>query len=115
MYYNQPMPADIAREFHAGRHEAGLIATATQVGYAAAMPLFHPAWRFRQPLPNRATIGSILTGVLLGILLARTVSGVVFAWRAMFWLACAVAGLFAVVLRRGCPTCRRARGFGTPS
>jgi len=52
------------------------------------------------------TIGSILTGVLLGILLARTVSGVVaehFGWRAMFWLACAGAGVFAVVLRGRLP------------
>src|SRR5436190_1391851 len=156
LYYNQPMLADIAREFHAGPHEAGLIATATQVGYAARMPLFIPLGDFVNrrtlvvalfaavalalagaalspslpwiiaasfvigittviaqiliPLATELapaaeqgrTIGSILTGVLLGILLARTVSGVVaehFGWRVMFWLACvgatgaAVAGI----------------------
>jgi len=47
------------------------------------------------------TIGTILTGVLLGILLARTVSGVIaahFGWRTMFWVA-AIGGLaFAVAL-----------------
>ena len=42
IYYNQPMLADIGRDFHAGPHETGLIATFTQVGYAMGMPLFIP-------------------------------------------------------------------------
>jgi predicted MFS family arabinose efflux permease len=52
------------------------------------------------------TIGAMLTGVLLGILLARTVSGVVaehFGWRTMFWAAAGGAALFAVVLRLKLP------------
>jgi len=168
LYYNQPMLADIAREFHAGPHEAGLIATATQIGYAAGMPLFIPLGDFVNrrtlvvalfaavalalaaaalspslpwiiaasfligittviaqiliPLATELapaaeqgrTIGSILTGVLLGILLARTVSGVVaghFGWRTMFWLACAGAVVFAVVLRGRLPDVRPHAGL----
>lgn len=156
IYYNQPMLADIGRTFHAEPHEAGLIATATQIGYAAGMPLFIPLGDFMnrrtlavllfaavacalaaaamspgliwiivasffigvttviaqiliplatdlaEPSEQGRTIGAILTGVLLGILLARTVSGVVaahFGWRAMFWIAAAGAASFSIVLR----------------
>lgn len=48
------------------------------------------------------TIGMILSGVLMGILLARTLSGVVaqhLGWRAMYWIAAVLALVFAVVLR----------------
>lgn len=156
IYYNQPMLADIGRDFHAGAHETGLIATFTQIGYAAGMPLFIPlgdfvnrrnlvvtlfaavacalvaaaaspsllwlvaasfcigvttviaqiliplATELAPPAEQGRTIGAILTGVLLGILLARTVSGVVaqhFGWRTMFWAAAAGALVFAVTLR----------------
>src|SRR5690349_7284692 len=46
IYYNQPMLADIGRTFAAGAHETGLVATATQVGYAVGMPLFIPLGDF---------------------------------------------------------------------
>lgn len=66
--------------------------------------------------PDRAgkTVGSILSGVLIGILLARTVSGFVsehFSWRVMFTAAAVAAFLFAVVLRFALPaTPRRSNG-----
>lgn len=47
------------------------------------------------------TIGAILSAILLGILLARTLSGMVahyLGWRAMYWIAAALALLFAVLL-----------------
>src|SRR5690242_10977992 len=160
IYYNQPMLADIGREFRAGAREVGLIATATQVGYAAGMPVFIPLGDYVErrklvtglfvavacalaaaavsttlvmiiaasffiglttviaqiliPLatdlvPSKEqgkTIGSILTGVLLGILLARTVSGVVaehFGWRTMFAAAAVAALVFAALLRARLP------------
>lgn len=40
IYYNQPMLVNIPRAFHVDAHEAGLVATFTQIGYAAGMPLF---------------------------------------------------------------------------
>ncbi|HEX2328221.1 MAG TPA: MFS transporter [Candidatus Angelobacter sp.] len=54
------------------------------------------------PEEQGKTIGSILSGILLGILLARTLSGSVAAhlgWRAMYWIACGMALVFAVLLR----------------
>ena len=141
-------------------HEIGYVATATQIGYAAGMPLFIPLgdfWERRAlifllfiavacslvgaalstslaalvltsfligattviaqviiplatelstPAEQGRTIGMILSGVLLGILLARTLSGVVaqhFGWRTMFWLAAGMSVTFAVILRVSLP------------
>src|SRR3954464_7259748 len=70
LYYNQPMLADIAREFHAGPHEAGLIATATQVGYAAGMPLFIPLGDF----VNRRTLVVLLFAAVAVTLMAAALA-----------------------------------------
>jgi predicted MFS family arabinose efflux permease len=156
IYYNQPMLADMASTLHVSPHEIGYVATATQVGYAAGMPLFIPLgdfWERRRlifllflavagalagaavsttltalvvssfligattviaqviiplatelatPAEQGRTIGTILSGVLLGILLARTLSGFVaqhFGWRSMFWLAAGMSIVFGIVLR----------------
>jgi predicted MFS family arabinose efflux permease len=51
-------------------------------------------------------VGTILSGLLLGILLARTVSGFVgdlFGWRAMYWIAAASMFTLAITLRYGLP------------
>ncbi len=160
IYYNQPLLSDMARSFGASAHQIGLVATATQIGYAAGMPLFIPLGDFVQrrmlvfglfiaasaalvmcaTAPNLGmlitasflvglttviaqilipfaadlasdtergkTIGMIMTGVLLGILLARTVSGVVAAylgWRMVYWLAAGLALVFGVFLRYALP------------
>jgi len=160
IYYNQPMLADMARSFGVDAHAIGLVATFTQVGYAAGMPLFIPlgdiverrrlvvslfaasavalalaaaaqslwwlvgasflvglttviaqiliplATELTRPEEQGKTIGTILSGVLLGILLARTVSGMVaryLGWRTMFWGAAAVALLAGVVMRAALP------------
>src|SRR5690348_14836680 len=42
IYYNQPMLADMARSLGVSVNQIGLVATATQIGYAAGMPLFIP-------------------------------------------------------------------------
>ena len=52
-------------------------------------------------------VARIMTGLLLGILLARTVSGLVAqaaGWRAIYWLSAALMIVFAVVLWRALPT-----------
>jgi predicted MFS family arabinose efflux permease len=160
IYYNQPMLADMARSVGVEAHQVGLVATATQVGYAAGMPLFIPLGDIvdRRKLvtglfaavacallatglashlflligaslclgltsiiaqilipiasdlspADRAgkTIGLMQSGVLLGILLARTVSGLVshhFGWRAMFFSAAVVAAGMALLLRFSLP------------
>jgi predicted MFS family arabinose efflux permease len=156
IYYNQPMLADMAATLHVSAHQIGYVATATQIGYAAGMPLFIPLGDFWErrllisvlfiavacalagaalstnlaalvitsfligattviaqiiiplatelatPAEQGRTIGAILSGLLLGILLARTLSGFVaqhFGWRAMFWLAAVMAIVFSLVLR----------------
>jgi predicted MFS family arabinose efflux permease len=51
-------------------------------------------------------VARIMTGLLLGILMARTVSGLVAqwaGWRAIYWLSAALMVLFAVLLWRALP------------
>lgn len=51
-------------------------------------------------------VGTVMSGLLIGILLARTVSGFIGAelgWRAMYWIASGVMLLFAIVLFRVLP------------
>ena len=161
LYYNQPMLAEIARTFGVEAHAAGLVATFTQIGYAAGMPLFIPlgdiverrrlvvglfgataaalalaasaqtlpglvaasfliglttviaqvmiplASELTPPAEQGRTIGTVLSGVLLGILLARTVSGVVaqyLGWRTMFWIAAGIAAAAGVAMRAVLPS-----------
>ncbi len=155
------MLADIGRTFSAPARDSGLVATATQVGYALGMPLFIPlgdfldrrtlasslflvvacalalaaaapsltlliaasfliglttviaqiliplATELASPDEQGKTIGTIATGILLGILLARTVSGTVaehLGWRTMFAVAAAAALLFGAILRLRLPS-----------
>ena len=42
IYYNQPMLADMAHSLSVNSHQIGYVATATQLGYAAGMPVFIP-------------------------------------------------------------------------
>ncbi len=52
-------------------------------------------------------VARIMTGLLLGLLLARTVSGLVAqvaGWRSVYWLSAALMVVFAAVLWRALPT-----------
>jgi predicted MFS family arabinose efflux permease len=84
----------------------GLLATAAQDFVPAAATLAPAAVRGR-------TVGTVMTGLLLGILLSRLVGGVasdVFGWRAVFFgAAVSVAGL-AVVSRARLPSFAPATG-----
>ena len=51
-------------------------------------------------------IGTVMTGLLLGILLSRVVAGLIteaLGWRAMFWIAAALMVLTGLLLRRELP------------
>ncbi|KIP83320.1 MFS transporter [Stenotrophomonas maltophilia] len=77
----------------------GLMATVAQDVVPAAATLAPPEHR-------GALVGKVMTGLLLGILLSRVVSGVVaeqFGWRAMFSAAAVSVVLMGVLLRATLP------------
>lgn len=64
------------------------------------------AAQLAKPEHRGRVVGTVMSGVLIGILLARTVSGFVgasFGWRAMYWLASGLMIVLAVVLSRMLP------------
>ncbi|WP_339381426.1 MFS transporter [Brasilonema bromeliae] len=64
------------------------------------------AAQLAKPEHRGRIVGTVMSGVLIGILLARTVSGFVGAslgWRAMYWLASGLMIVLAVVLLRMLP------------
>ena len=64
------------------------------------------AAQLAKPQQRGKVVGIVMSGLLIGILLARTVSGFVGArlgWQAMYWLACGVMIVLAVILSRILP------------
>ena len=54
------------------------------------------------PEKRGAVVGRVMSGLLIGILISRTVSGLVaarFGWRLIYWLAAGVSVLLAMLLR----------------
>ena len=179
IYFNQPLLPDIAQTYHATASQAGFVAVATQVGYAAGLLLFVPlgdllerrrlmtrmyaavtlallvvaaspslAWLIAASIvlgmlasvthvvlpiaPDLVSdeqrgraIGTVMMGLLLGILLARSFAGWVSklpglffhahgsvplgamwlteGWRYVFVIAAAVNAIFLLMLSRLLP------------
>ncbi len=160
LYYNQPLLPDMATTFSLDDGLVGLIPSASQLGYAAAILLISPlgdtmarrnligylsivmtlaslgvflAPNFavlitasfalglganitQQLIPLGAalsttetrgkTMGTLMTGLTLGILLSRIVSGSIaeyFGWRSVFLFAALLAALFGVLLWMNLP------------
>jgi predicted MFS family arabinose efflux permease len=64
------------------------------------------AAQLASPARRGAAVGAVLSGLLFGILLARTFSGLLGAWlgwRSIYWLASATMLLLAVLIRLGLP------------
>jgi predicted MFS family arabinose efflux permease len=77
----------------------GLSSVAGQVMVPFAADLATPERRGR-------VVARIMSGLLLGILMARTVAGLVaelFGWRAIYWLSAALMVFFALILRKALP------------
>jgi len=77
----------------------GITATMAQDIIPAAATLAPVAYRGR-------VVGTVMTGLLLGILLSRVVSGFVaehFSWRTMFFAAAASVAAIGVAAMRGLP------------
>ncbi|OXM47197.1 MFS transporter [Amycolatopsis alba] len=84
----------------AGMAAIGVLAVVTQLLVAFAASLADPAGRGR-------VVGLVTTGVVLGILLARTVSGTLAdlaGWRAVYVVSAGVTVLIAIVLYRVLPS-----------
>ncbi len=80
----------------------GVLSVAPQVIVPVAANLAAPAERGR-------VVGTVMSGLLVGILLARVASGAAgarFGWRAVFWGAAAVMALLAALLRARLPASR---------
>ncbi|RXS79321.1 MFS transporter [Streptomyces sp. TM32] len=89
----------------------GLTSVAAQVVVPYAATLAAPAERGR-------TVGTVMTGLLLGILLARTAAGLlaeVGGWRTVYWVNAALMLLMAVLLRLRLPTLRTPAGLRYPA
>ena len=155
IYYCQPLLGVIAGTFHVDARMATVVATVTQLGYAAGLLLIVPladslerkqlivtctvasaatlaavAWcssigwliamsfvtgaasmtpqlsvtyaaGLAAPERRGQTVGVVMSGLLIGILLSRTVSGAVgklAGWQAVYWLAAALMLLLASIL-----------------
>ncbi len=73
----------------------GVTTIAPQIIVPFAASLAHPEQRGR-------VVGTVMSGLLIGILLARTVSGFIgahFGWRVMYWIAAAMMVALAITLR----------------
>jgi predicted MFS family arabinose efflux permease len=161
IYYNQPVLNAIAATFKVGPAAVAWVATATQLGYAAALLFVVPlgdgldrklliiastllscaililvpispnlpfmlgasfALGFASVAPQLAVpyaaglvpgagrgkvIGTVMSGLLIGILLSRTTSGLIgsrFSWQVIYWSAAAVMLVLAVVLWLALPS-----------
>jgi predicted MFS family arabinose efflux permease len=77
----------------------GFTAVTTQIIIPLAAHLAPPAERGK-------VIGTVMSGLLIGILLARTVSGVIgglMGWRSMYWIAAAMMLMLAILLWKVLP------------
>ncbi|PTL81262.1 MFS transporter [Vitiosangium sp. GDMCC 1.1324] len=88
-----------------------LLAVSFAVGLAATLAQdIVPAAATLAPEKHRGkVVGTVMTGLLFGILLSRVISGVVaehFGWRAMYMIAAASVALIGVVAWRGLPRFR---------
>ncbi len=159
-YYNQPLLGTLALYFHAQPWQAGLVATAAQVGYGTGIFFFLPLGDLMErrglivalvcvcaaclvamaaapslplliaaqglvglssispqmliplgaemvpPAQRGKLIGTLMSGLLCGVLLARTVSGFVadhFGWRVLYAVAAVLMLLLGFCLRASLP------------
>jgi predicted MFS family arabinose efflux permease len=160
IYYAQPLLPVVARAFSVGEGEAGLLVTASQIGYAVALAFLVPigdvlerrrlvsvllavtgvlllgaaaaptlgvllaavavvavtsavaqivvpmAASLASDERRGSVVGTVMSGLLVGILLARTVAGLVAeigGWRLVFVLAAVVMVLLAAAVRLALP------------
>lgn len=70
-----------------------------------------------EPEKRGKVVGTIMSGLLLGILLARTVAGLladIGGWRTVYWVASVLMVLMALALWRGLPTVKQESHLNYP-
>ncbi|TWF38878.1 putative MFS family arabinose efflux permease [Chitinophaga polysaccharea] len=83
--------------------------TGLMIGFTSVVPqLILPlAANLSDPASRGKVIGTIMSGLLVGILLSRTLSGMVghhLGWRAMFWIAAGISALLALIMITSFPS-----------
>lgn len=86
-----------------------LAAASLALGIASMVPQYIVPYAAGAAAPNERgqVVGTVMSGLLIGILLSRTISGFVSAhlgWRAMYLIAAAANALLALVLRLQLPS-----------
>ena len=87
-----------------------LFSVVAQILVPLAATLAHPEKRGK-------TVGIIMSGLLLGILLARTVAGALASfggWRTIYWVASVLMILMALILWRALPRYKQHSGLNYP-
>ena len=122
-YFPQPLLPTMARDLGLSTTKAGVIVTTAQLGYAAGllflvplgdlierrglivvMALLSAAGLLTTALGK--VVGTIMSGLLLGILLARTVAGALTSlggWRTVYFTGAGAMVVATLVLRRALP------------
>lgn len=88
----------------------GLFSVVAQILVPLAAHLAEPARRGK-------VVGTIMSGLLLGILLARTVAGLLASlggWRTVYWVASVLMIVMALALWRGLPTVKQENQLNYP-
>ena len=90
-----------------------LLGTSFAIGMTAisAQVMVPLAAQLAEPQSRGKVVGTVMSGLLIGILLARTVSGFVGAalgWREMYWLAATIMAGLAVIMSKKLPYSRPA-------
>lgn len=88
----------------------GLFSVVAQILVPLAATLAEPEKRGK-------VVGTIMSGLLLGILLARTVAGLLASlggWRTVYWVASALMVIMALALWRGLPTVKQDNHLNYP-
>lgn len=88
----------------------GLFSVVAQILVPLAAHLAEPARRGK-------VVGTIMSGLLLGILLARTVAGMLASlggWRTVYWVASVLMIVMALALWRGLPTVKQENQLNYP-
>lgn len=94
--------------FAESRSLAWMYSASFAVGLTTVVPqvIIPLAAQLARPEEQGKVIGTVMSGLLFGILLARTVSGIIgglFGWRAMYWIAAGLMLGLSLLLRRALP------------